>query len=211
MIVASGLLAGCCCLPESSPTRDVVVQPIKGVWGLCEIGMSLTEVRNRNQTITCEPEWSGVRYIIVPALAAEVPIIETNQTVVTQITFHVVPYQRPDGNMRLNAPFRGRLGTDLCFSKRAINISEVMKVYGHPVVTKLHPPSLTYEDVEKAWQVNTMLLTTTEFSTLHYFDRGLSFHVISNLVTSFTISTPRASRTNHLSATSDLQRALDAQ
>jgi hypothetical protein len=192
ILLASCLLISCSRKHENMDVSKVVIIPGRGIPGICEIGMSFKELENRNSVVTFTSsdsccwwnDWRSGRFALAQSLGAVI-FFEGKDMPIRQIDFYVSPYNSVTiPGIQITHPFSGRLADDLQFDKGLVARSEVEKHFG-----KLDLVETNAAYFGQRWRAKKpcCFKRADNVDELWYFDKGVTFIIQSNVVTSFRI------------------------
>lgn len=192
------ILWGCSPQPIIRDSSKLVVVPGRGITNLCEIGMTLKQLRAATRDVSThgiyDGEWSwrrftGSRHAIIRSLGAIAPI--ENDKKLAIICFHVIP--KTDGTtvrgLSVTNPFRGKIGDKLSFNDGPVSRNEVESQFGtiNQVITN-NSDAISLANEGKAF-----LYKMPGGREIIYCTRqGITFELKSNIVASFTVSKARS-------------------
>lgn len=177
--------------PATVTPKDVTVYAGVGVPGVAEIGMSYRDLKRLRRNVTLVKK-SWTKHVSLPDIGAEAPLHahESARSPISFLRFNVSAKSATniyDGSV--SPVFTGSVEGGLDFSK-PVSVEDVERVFGElPVIeTVVIQKPINVEDILKSRGIK--LISDGECFNLSYFDRGISFRIDSNVVTSFSIYTP---------------------
>jgi hypothetical protein len=192
------VLLGCGRTPTFKDSADLVVQPGVGISNICQLGMTFTELKRQARGASThgffdeEFSWDWVqalgkgRLALFPSLGAIAPV--QGKQPIWFIEFHVRQYRHPMiAALRIEAPFRGKVGPNLTFAEGEVSKAQVEQVFG-PVSAVL-TNSAEALDYRKQGKSFVEPLNDAEVK-VWYPKKGISFIVRSNVVILFHIYQP---------------------
>jgi hypothetical protein len=194
-------LAGCSASHPNTDTSTMVIEPGRGLPGVCELGMTLAQVQNRTPVLIprfrgeawMKRTWTGGRPVIVPALGV-IGSFDSDKRI-KRIMFYVQPYKEAADIfyplISIDQPFRGSVRGGLSFADIPVTKQQVEAFFG-----KL--PSLTRAEAFQDGQLtNGSVCITSEggWEELRYRNKGIAFIVQSNVVGVIVIDRTRLQAT----------------
>ena len=187
---------GCSSSPTVSDNSKLVVHLGRGLPSLCETGMSLSQIgRATHDVTTCAAQdgwipwgrWRSGRFAIIPSLGA-VAFLGKDEPV-SHIEFHVRPYRSTTiPALVISRPFMGTVEGGPSFAQGAVPKEDVERCFG-----KL--PELADKESSAAfrWMSQQPFAWKRQdgVEEFMYFDKGVTFVIQSNTVTSFRVYAPR--------------------
>ena len=190
VVLAALLLSSCRQQPEPLTHGAIVVQPGRGVPDVCELGMTLTQLRRLSPGVTVytlgKRGYRSAAFIVIPSMGAVATIPSGNKREsISCIDFHTKVYEHGAmPGVEIRAPFKGWLGDRLTFSGGPVTSRDVESAFG--VVSNSIP---NFEDRARAAGDGQPYRWTTPWGTeqLVYIGTGLLFELQSNEVVRFSV------------------------
>lgn len=195
VFLAVGVLSGCIAPDAVTDTRNLVVTPGRGLPGFCEVGMSLSEVESATHDVHTHGvnddwrpwgRWKTGRFGLIPSLGVVI-FLERSQPL-KHFEFHVQAYKSQTiPAINITRPFKGRIESGPSFSQASVTKKEVESFFGELPVDTNATAYVTHAESHRpfCWK------RADGVEELWYFDRGITFIVQSNAVTSFRIYSPQ--------------------
>lgn len=186
LILYISIFVGCVSHRRIESLEDVTVEPGVGVSGLCELGMTVSDIQkcmDDFRLIAWSPaeSCSMTFFGIVPSLGAILYLEEGEP--LRLIEFRVAPFKiEVIQGLNISNPFRGKIKNSVVFTDKGVTKNEVTNHHGR---IELQAISYVDEATRKGKPFSVMFPNDEE--ELWYLEQGIKFTTVSNVVVSFSI------------------------
>ena len=182
----SCLLVGCSGRHRNESQAAVSVEPGLGVLGICELGMTMSDLREhiddfRLISWSPQPSFSKSLFGVVPSLGA-ILYLEKEKPL-HLIEFRVTPYDSEViHGLKITHPFRGKIKDSVTFTDKGVTKDEITHYHGQ---IDLIAVSYVDENTHKGEAFRIMFPNNEE--ELWYLKQGIKFKIKSGVVVSFSV------------------------